>query len=204
MADPHAPKATRQGLTHGVGLLLVVTFAYTLAYTGADIGRSAAQQPPPAVAAGAAGEPAASAAVMRQLDLSGRRGTFRPITIGTAVDQEVSGRANGRIDASGLGEGCSGYIAAQPDHVMTLRADLEALRLSSQGEAPTVLVVRTPDGRFLCASAPRRHGRRAVAATTLDQGPWPRGRYLVWVATVDHATTTSYRLAITAPAAAAP
>jgi len=59
--------------------------------------------------------------------------------------------AGGPLDASGLGEGCVGYIAEAPDvdFVYTAGDDFP-LNLYVVSEADTTLVVNLPDGSWAC------------------------------------------------------
>src|SRR5690606_10466058 len=105
---------------------------------------------------------------------------FIQLSPGLATDPYVtegtSGAAEGSvIDAATLGAGCAGYITARPDHVFLAGADFEALSVVIRSEGDTTLVVRAPDGSFLCdddGAGGRNPGLR---------GPLAAGSYAIWV-----------------------
>ncbi len=111
------------------------------------------------------------------LDLSGRHGNFDEVRLRSGFSpspKTVRGRTGGAVDASALGEGCGGFIARRPDHVVHLRSAFDRLALAVESEADTSLVVRTPDGRWVCAADGQGDDGKVERA-------WAAGRYLVWV-----------------------
>lgn len=132
------------------------------------------------------------------LDLSGRRGNFDEVRLRSGFSpatREVRGRTGGAVDASELGEGCEGWIARRPDHIVHLRSTFDHLRLFAASDADTALVVRTPDNRWLCG----KDGNGDDGQVTEDD--WQAGRYLVWVGGPAEGEAAAYTLSFTeAPA----
>lgn len=132
------------------------------------------------------------AAVLAQhgLDLSGRRGNFDEVRLRAGFSpspKTVRGRTGGAVDASGLGEGCGGWIARRPDHIVHLRSAFDRLSLSIESDADTSLVVRTPRNEWVCATGGNGDDGK------VQQGFAP-GRYLVWVGGPEEGEVASYQL----------
>ena len=137
----------------------------------------------------------AQARVASQLDLSGRRGNFDAVQLRTGFmpdPKRVNGRSGGAIDADGLGATCGGWIARRPDHVLTLRSTMDFFRVFTTSEADVTLVIRTPDGQWLCDD----DGGEGLNAR-IDKTGWARGRYLVWVGSYESGVVAPYSLAFT-------
>ncbi|MEN0653711.1 MULTISPECIES: peptidase S1 [Hyphobacterium] len=62
----------------------------------------------------------------------------------------VSLTAGGTLDASELGDGCTGLIAIAPDFRVDYRSDGSALTVAADSVFDTVLVVHGPDGNWHC------------------------------------------------------
>lgn len=108
-------------------------------------------------------------ATYRELDL------FSPIR-GNPI--EINLAAGGEQAASDLGlpSGCVGRIhAVAPDLVLRFVPGEAALRLSVHSYADTSLIVRTPDGNWICSDDVSHRNPEILLPT-----PVP-GRYSVWV-----------------------
>lgn len=119
------------------------------------------------------------AAVVAQhgLDLSGRRGNFDEVRLRTGFSpspKTVRGRTGGAVDASELGEGCGGWIARRPDHIVHLRSAFDELTLTVESDVDTSLVIRTAGNEWVCATGGNGDDGK------VEQG-FAAGRYLVWV-----------------------
>lgn len=104
--------------------------------------------------------------------------------------REDGGTAGGSIDVALIGGGCRGHVGGQPNHVLTLRDELDYFRIAvREAGAPVTLVVRTPSGGYLC-SAPD-------GLPSVEQDAWTEGRYLIWVGSREPGATPDYRLQYT-------
>jgi hypothetical protein len=103
---------------------------------------------------------------------------------------QVSGTARGAVDASTLAPTCSGFVGAAPDLALVLRGNEPWLRVYVSSPLDTTLVVRRPDGSFLCDDD--TYGRHPSV-----EGAFPPGRYLVWVGTYHAGQTATYTLSVT-------
>lgn len=107
----------------------------------------------------------------------GTAGMARIDRHGVGLPLQQRGRAGGPADAPDLspaeGGPCGGVIGVLPDHVITLRGDLDDLRLRAQSRAPVALVVHGPTG-WVCSGTP---GSEATL-----QGNFGAGTWRVWVA----------------------
>ncbi|TXD38464.1 caspase family protein [Lujinxingia vulgaris] len=71
----------------------------------------------------------------------------------TPDPSSASGLAGGTIDASsitGATAGCAGKISNRPDHILTLGGHFSTLYLGVNSQADTSLIIRRPDGSFVC------------------------------------------------------
>lgn len=95
------------------------------------------------------------------------------------------------VDASTLAPGCAGHITAQPDHLLYVEKVIPRLVIAvDSGLGDTTLVVRRPDGRFLCDddAGPRKGGR--------VEGRFEAGTYRVWVGSHGAIDNHPYRLGL--------
>ena len=104
--------------------------------------------------------------------------------------QTTSGTTRGTIDASNFAPNCSGFVGAPPDHALVLRGAEPWMRIYVTSPIDTTLVVRRPDGSWLCSDD--AFGRNPA----LD-GAFPAGRYLVWVGAYHAGAQAPYVLAFT-------
>lgn len=93
------------------------------------------------------------------------------------------------IDASTLREGCAGHITAQPDHLLFLEKAMPTLVIAvDSGDGDTTLVVRRPDGRFVCDDdgGPGKGGRVS--------GRFGPGTHRIWVGSYGAIENHPYRI----------
>lgn len=102
----------------------------------------------------------------------------------------VSGSTLGTRNANTLGEGCSGFISEAPNETILLKSSSLFLRFFAVSSTNLSLVVRKPDGTYLC-NADRFGEHPAV------QGHLEPGIYEVFLATPTRAVIADYRLRIT-------
>lgn len=159
----------------------------------------------PAASQGATAQPTATfvgqAAEPVGVDTQATEGTFAPARLrpGFLPDPTtVQGRSGGNVEASGVSNGCAGWIARQPDHVVELQAAFGFLRMFVESGTDTTLVVRTPSGRFLC------NDDTYGVLPALEQRRWEAGRYSVWVGSYERSSTGPYTLSLTELASVTP
>ncbi|MCW5717989.1 MAG: hypothetical protein KIS68_09200 [Bauldia sp.] len=85
--------------------------------------------------------------------------------------------AGGPIDAAIVDAACNGFITAEPTYRLTYSAASWPLILSAVSEADLTIVVRTPDGEFVCND----DTNGANPAVRLEQPA--AGAYEIWVGT---------------------
>ena len=88
--------------------------------------------------------------------------------------------AGGTLDASELGDGCTGLIAIAPDFRVDYRSDGVALTVSADSVFDTVLVVHGPDGRWHCDD----DGAGGNDPQIVFDDP-AEGEYAIWVGAKD-------------------
>ncbi|MCB9662191.1 MAG: hypothetical protein R3B40_31095 [Polyangiales bacterium] len=116
----------------------------------------------------------------------------------------LEGAAGGTIRAQDAAEpSCRGYVQSIPDHILYVQGSARYLRLYVEAAEDTTMVIRTPDGRWLCDD-----DGGGNLQPMLQQDSWPPGQYLVWIGTYSArgTGTVPYRLMATRqpPAGAAP
>lgn len=127
-------------LALGVVVLLAV-FALVATRPSLANGSPAAQATPAATQA-APSEPA-----------EGSEGAFLTInpTAGFPLDPFlVSVQGGGPVEASTLSEECTGYVPANPTATVDFKGEADLLRAFFYSDGDPTLVVRTPDGAYLC------------------------------------------------------
>lgn len=95
---------------------------------------------------------------------------FTPDPLGVPV---VSG---GNLDASGLGEGCAGWITSTPDYIIHLTSPGNHLRFYALSSADTTLVINSADGSWHC-----NDDSYGGLNPTVDIVPAPPGQYDIWI-----------------------
>ncbi len=102
----------------------------------------------------------------------------------------LSGTAGGPQSASQFNPMCRGWIAATPNHVMTLNGQSNFLSLIANSSADTTLVVRKPDGTYLCDDD------GAGGTNPMVSGTFAPGIYNIFVGVYSPGTTATYRLGV--------
>ena len=102
--------------------------------------------------------------------------------------------SGGNLDASsmGLGNECRGFVMAEPDVLLRYDDARMFLRVYFTSAADTTLIVRTPDGRWLCNDD--SHG--GLNPTVDIRGP-RAGEYRIWVGSYRAGENTAGRLHVT-------
>lgn len=124
-----------------------------------------------------------------QLDATDGRFADRRFRRGFIPDPASNeGEAGGSIDAALLGGGCRGRVEPQPSHTLTLRTEFDYFRIQLAAPPGQVtLIVRTPDGRYLCSSPDE-------GEPFVDAASWDEGNYLIWVGSRTPGTAPQYRI----------
>lgn len=139
------------------------------------------------------------------LDVNAQQGNSSPGWIETRLrpdPQVLEGRAGGPLSAAQAADSrCRGYVQSAPDHIIYVQGRSRYLRLTTQASGDLTMIIRTPDGRFLCDDDGGEGMNPSIA-----QDEWPPGQYMVWIGTYSRSApgSTPYRLMITReqPAAA--
>lgn len=136
----------------------------------------APRRAPPAAAPATHINPVADATpAFGHLVLGGNAPRPRPVRLKAGGDTLLRGE---------LGEECIGHIdARQPDLVLTWGGGTPDILIRAESDDDTVLVVKGPDGRWLCNDDGNGAGFDPELHITRPQ----RGRYAIWVATTEDA-----------------
>ncbi|MBK8169773.1 MAG: hypothetical protein IPK60_05465 [Sandaracinaceae bacterium] len=100
-----------------------------------------------------------------------------------------------RVRDLNLGSGCTGYVTLQPDFVMNLTGESPQLRVyvnEARDNADTTLVIRRPDGSWLC-NDDSFNGRNP----SVDLDNAQPGAYAIWVGSYESEVQARARLNIT-------
>ena len=144
---------------------------------------------PTAAEAGSSGDPAA-------LDTSSTTANFGSHAVGSmggpAAAHVLSGSSGGPIDSSGAHDAfsgpCSGWVNANPNHLLEVTSYQDYLRLAVTSEGDTTLVVHGPSG-FLCNDD-------AYGIDPELEGQWVPGIYRIWVGSYYDGQNLHYELEI--------
>lgn len=106
----------------------------------------------------------------------------------------ISVNGGGNVDASSLGEGCTGYISENPILTVDWTGEADFVDVFFYSEHDPVLVIQTPDGGYRCNDD--------ASGTLLDpqiklENPAP-GRYNFWVGSFDEGQLIPGILVLTA------
>lgn len=107
----------------------------------------------------------------------------------------LEGAAGGTIQAQAAAEpACRGFVQSIPDHILYVQGRARYLRLYVEAGEDTTMVIRTPDGRWLCDD-----DGGGNLQPMLQQENWAPGQYLVWIGTYSArgTGTVPYRLMAT-------
>lgn len=122
---------------------------------------------------------------------------------GKAVTKDFT--ATGELPAVELQTGdtlCGGLVNVMPDYVFDWSGDAKSLNLLVEAKVDTTLLVRAPDGSFLCADdADSSNNLNPVLAIAAKPAA---GRDLVWVGRVDPSKPATGKLMLTEAAGAKP
>lgn len=117
---------------------------------------------------------------------------FGQLTLSDTLDPDplvVEGRSGGSVAASSLDPQCKGYISTQPDHAIVATASLSKIRVLVNSAGDTTLVLRRPDGSYLCNDD--GEDKNPVLETALVAG-----RYELYVGSYRPGTRLRYRLGV--------
>lgn len=96
----------------------------------------------------------------------------------------------GSIEAREWGHGCTGFVAAEPDHEVMSASTLRYARVMVNGGAlDTTLVMQLSDGTFRCNDDAEGHH-------PVVEGPLPAGLTKIWVGGFRASAEGNYRLGI--------
>ncbi len=118
---------------------------------------------------------------------------FAAISIapGLTAAHEERGAAGGNVDAATLSPECTGYVTQSPNHELTIDGHFDALRLLVDGgQNDLSLIVRRPDGTYLCNAD-------AEGAHPILAGAFDAGTYYVWIGNAAPNANGIYTLALT-------
>lgn len=119
---------------------------------------------------------------------------FQSVRLGRRAGARwLRGQAEGRVDASSLGlpGGCRGHFSGTPEHVITVRRDLDYLRLETDAEGDPTLVLVAADGAVYCDD----DGGQGLNSRI--EGSFPAGTYRVFVGSYRAGQSATYRLLVT-------
>lgn len=117
-------------------------------------------------------------------------GNFANLVLGPDFSPDplvVEGRSGGTVAASSLDPKCKGYVSTQPDHVVVTLAPFSKVRFLVNSAGDTTLVLRRPDGTYLCNDD--GDARNPVLETALVVG-----RYEILIGSYRQGTRLRYRL----------
>ena len=111
----------------------------------------------------------------------------------TPDPQTLSGDAGGPLEATLLGEACTGFVGEAPGHVVEADGTFAELRFLARPEEDDAvgIVVRDPEGEAHCVEAPDA-GQNVELAM-----PVQPGRHTIWVSARSPGLTPGYVLGVT-------
>ena len=86
-------------------------------------------------------------------------------------------QGGGPVEASTLSEDCTGYVAANPSVTVNFQGEAGLLRAFFYSDGDPTLVVRTPDGAYLCGD----NTNSLILDPTVEITKPVTGTYDVWV-----------------------
>jgi hypothetical protein len=108
--------------------------------------------------------------------------------------------ATGNLPAPEVATGdslCGGLITVAPNYAFEWSGQAKALGVMFEGNGDATVIVRRPDGRFVCADD--ADGNANLNPLVILAGP-TAGRYLVWVGRVDPAKPLTGKLTVASSA----
>ncbi len=143
---------------------------------------------------GPAGAPAPGQSAVA-LDTSATRSNFGTITLrpGFQPDPHITEGTSGAardsdIDAAQIDARCRGHVTTAPDHVLVATGPFASLAIAARSDGDTTLVVRAPDGTFLCDDD------GGGGRNPLVRGSFAQGTYSIWVGSYAGESNFGYRL----------
>jgi hypothetical protein len=109
-------------------------------------------------------------------------------------------KAEGDLPAPEVATGgglCGGLITVSPSYAFEWSGQAKALGVMFEGDGDATVIVRTPDGKFVCADDAA--GSANLNPVVILAGP-TAGRYLVWVGRVDPAKLVTGKLTVASTA----
>lgn len=118
---------------------------------------------------------------------------FGTIQLATGFQPDPSvaqGTSGGQRAASSMMQGCQGWIANTPDHILNLTTQFRWLRIFAESSSDTTIVIQGPDGRVQCDD------------DTFDRNPaiqtsFTPGQYRIWVGSYRQGENSPYQLKLT-------
>ncbi|MCA9577986.1 MAG: hypothetical protein KC668_21275, partial [Myxococcales bacterium] len=127
---------------------------------------------------------------------SGGDSNFGTITLapGFMPDPHVAaGVSGGNVDASTLNPQCRGHVSSRPDHIFVATGQFNLIRfIINGGTNDTTLVIRKPDGTYLCDDDGAGAGTNPAVQAMLAPGT-----YQVYVGSYMQGQNYPYNLALT-------
>jgi serine protease Do len=108
--------------------------------------------------------------------------------------------ATGNLPAPEVATGdslCGGLITVAPNYAFEWSGQAKALGVMFEGDSDATVIVRTPDGTFVCADD--ADGNANLNPLVILAGP-ASGRYLIWVGRVDPAKPVTGKLTVASSA----
>lgn len=107
--------------------------------------------------------------------------------------------AGGTLDASAIDPACRGAITPEPDIRLAWTGETALLRVFFMGDGDATLVIRTPDGRFLC-----NDDSFGLLTPSIDMAQPVSGTYHIWLGSVAETITVPGTLYLTEQRAVSP
>lgn len=130
------------------------------------------------------------------------QGNFAPLTVNAGFmpdPMQTTGTSGGTVGVSGSGiysvngGSCSGFVAQNPDHILTLGTYFNYLRIDavSSNGGDTTMVVQDPMGNWWCSDDDGGYPNPRIA------GQLQPGTYRVWIGSYASGEYNPYNLSVT-------
>ena len=127
---------------------------------------------------------------------SGGDSNFGTITLAPGFTPDphmAAGVSGGNTDASSLNPQCRGYVSSRPDHIFVATGQFNLIRfIINAGANDTTLVIRKPDGTYLCDDDGAGAGTNPAVQAMLAAGT-----YQVYIGSYMQGQNYPYNLAVT-------